>query len=147
MNLALVVNMMGMDIGGIPFAFLAWGILIATTCQPVPQRMLAVSATLCVVLASICAESAYLIYTTEICDHLDEYHNETMDADVDLDKLCHLMGFLVESNGLATILWLLTAIMVWKFPESKQLLRTSHYESDDGPSPPLYHPLTEMEFM
>ena len=150
MKLAVIANILAFDYGSGPFALTAWGILIATTCRPVSQRALTVSATLCFVLAFFCARDAYFIYTAQICHNLGEFHNETghsKEMDDEVDKFCHMQGFLIESNGLATILWISTAVMVWRFPESRQLSRNSRYESVDGPSASLYRPIPEMELM
>ncbi|GAX11771.1 hypothetical protein FisN_7Lu171 [Fistulifera solaris] len=150
MKLAVIANIVAFDFGSGPFALTAWGILMATTFRPVPERILTVSATLCFVLAYFCAREAYLVYTARICRHLDEFHNasdHSKEMDDEVDKFCHMRGFLVDSNGIATILWFSTAVMVWKFPESRQLSRNRGYDSVDGPSASLYRPVPEMELM
>lgn len=150
MKLSVIANILAFDYGSGPFALTAWGILMTTTCRPVSERALTVAATLCSVLAFFCARDAYFIYTAQICHNLDAFHNETghsQEMDDEVDRFCHMQGFLIESNGIATILWIATAVTVWRFPESRHSPRNRQYESVDGPTASLYRPVPEMELM
>ncbi len=147
MKLSIIANVLAFDFGSGPFALTAWGILMATTCRPISQRVLTVSATLCFVLAFFCARDAYFVYSTRICSD-ESLRNETsQEMEDEIEKFCHMQGFLIESNGIATLLWIATAVMVWRFPESRMSSRNRQYESVDGPAASLYRPVPEMELM